>query len=425
MAEIQRQSTHIKRDHDIVVEELEKKQEAPATIPAVTQHVRVKKSEQNPKQIIPKQEKMKPKKMIDPKPKSTADDHFWRRTIPFFIAIIVLGLVVCINLGLYFTPALSGIAKPLARFFHYPVAVNGRTLISYPKLEKEIKLVKQFYRGDSQLSGGSIPSDEMIRNIAFTKLIKDVVLQADYVKRGISVVPDELEAGFVYMFGAPSSDQNAAYIVQAFDQTPEQFKQTYLKDFLLQAKLSSLLQQDATRIQKKSEHIQAIHSQVVANPSLFPSMAKATNNDATAGVSGDLGYLSPSQIPQTFASVLSLQVNEISDVIETNDGYYVFQLLETIPEKKVSDASYVLHVRQIVVHKDTASSYANELVDSKSIHIFDPHVLWSASCHQAMSSKSGSCSPEFQTSQFSFSNIVDSITNSVPTINSHFSPTEP
>ena len=433
MTETSRQSVQTKRDREIVIHELEEKDNNKATISASSQHSRavlsqpVKKSVQEEKKPV---EKRPVEKKIKPTMKKipaayNREDHFWRKTIPFFATIAILALIVFLNVGLFSATALAPIAKPIARFLHYPVALVGTSVITYPELEREQTQIAYFYQGDHQLSGSSIPDDQTILRIAYNKLLKDSILAPEYKKRNISVSADELEAGFVYMFNAPSSDQNAVQIILSFNQTPDEFKNTYLKDFLLQAKLASQLQQDPARIQEKTGLIQSLHSQVVANPALFASIAKNVNGDATASVSGDLGFLSVSQIPAAFSAILSLPVHGISDVIETNDGYYFFEVLETIPENPVDGKLNVMHVRQIVVHKDTATSYANERIAKKRIFFLDPTIEWDAACRQVTASSVGSCSPEFQTNQFSFTSIISSIANAVPNITSHFSPVQP
>jgi len=63
------------------------------------------------------------------------------------------------------------------------------------------------------------------------------------------------------------------------------------------------------------------------NKAPFPRMAHQFSQSTTAAAGGDLGWLMQSQIsPEIFAAVSKMKPGQISDPIETEDGFYIIQL---------------------------------------------------------------------------------------------------
>ena len=72
------------------------------------------------------------------------------------------------------------------------------------------------------------------------------------------------------------------------------------------------------------------------DPGLFSYLARKFSQGLEAVKGGDLGFLDVSQMPEEFEGVFKLDVNKISEVIQTPYGYHIFQIQEKIPQRKMS-----------------------------------------------------------------------------------------
>lgn len=78
-----------------------------------------------------------------------------------------------------------------------------------------------------------------------------------------------------------------------------------------------------------------------AHPDTFAEVAKTQSEDRTsAAKGGDLGWVARyEQVPELEAAIFGLtKVNEISDPVSSNNGLYIFKLIETSPARWVDDS---------------------------------------------------------------------------------------
>jgi len=72
------------------------------------------------------------------------------------------------------------------------------------------------------------------------------------------------------------------------------------------------------------------------DPGLFSYLARKFSQGLEAVNGGDLGFLDVSQMPEEFEGIFKLDVNEISEVIQTPYGYHIFQVQEKLPKRKMN-----------------------------------------------------------------------------------------
>lgn len=82
--------------------------------------------------------------------------------------------------------------------------------------------------------------------------------------------------------------------------------------------------------------IQAIQNKLNAGGN-FAALAIEYSEDKSRAVGGDLGYLQRNQMVDTFAdAAFTLQIGEISDIIETRIGYHLIQMVDRIPPSQLA-----------------------------------------------------------------------------------------
>jgi parvulin-like peptidyl-prolyl isomerase len=72
------------------------------------------------------------------------------------------------------------------------------------------------------------------------------------------------------------------------------------------------------------------------DPGLFSYLARKFSQGLEAVKGGDLGFLDVTQMPEEFEGIFKLDVNEISEVIQTPYGHHIFQVQEKLPQRKMS-----------------------------------------------------------------------------------------
>ncbi len=88
--------------------------------------------------------------------------------------------------------------------------------------------------------------------------------------------------------------------------------------------------------QTAREKAQKVLEQVKQNPEQFAEIAKELSDDpGSANNGGDLGFFGRGVMVKSFEEqIFSMQINEISDIVETDFGFHVIQLTDIKGEKK-------------------------------------------------------------------------------------------
>lgn len=186
--------------------------------------------------------------------------------------------------------------------------------------------------------------------------VKYIELKRTDLAKGISITEDEIAERYESLLADANSkkEYRAAHIL--------------------------LLSNDATA-QDKLKEVKA----KLANGESFEELAKLYSEDDTSkNVGGDLGFASTEIYEPAFADALTaLDVNGVSDVIETRDGLHLIKLLETrqpevapLSELKDSietalreEAVQVVYLEKLENLKDEAFSSTNLNVPSKSLDL--------------------------------------------------------
>ncbi|MEI2768159.1 MAG: SurA N-terminal domain-containing protein [Nitrosomonas sp.] len=127
------------------------------------------------------------------------------------------------------------------------------------------------------------------------------------------------------------------------DEAIEVYYAEHLSDFVQpeERKASHILVSiaaDASSENKQAarEKAQKVLEQVKQNPEQFAEIAKEFSDDpGSASSGGDLGFFGRGVMVKSFEEqIFSMQINEISDIVETDFGFHVIQLTDIKAEKK-------------------------------------------------------------------------------------------
>lgn len=132
----------------------------------------------------------------------------------------------------------------------------------------------------------------------------------------------------------PQVSVNDQDVKNFYDQNPAQFQQPeqYRASHIL-----VMVPQGATPAQKQEARgkIDGVLKQVKAGGD-FAELARANSQDGSASQGGDLNFFSRGQMVEPFQkAVESLQVGQVSEVVETQFGFHIIKLTEKKPGRTV------------------------------------------------------------------------------------------
>jgi parvulin-like peptidyl-prolyl isomerase len=96
---------------------------------------------------------------------------------------------------------------------------------------------------------------------------------------------------------------------------------------------------------------------------------------APEGVNGgDLGYMEPGHMPLELEAVFKLNVNQVSEVIQTPYGSHLFKVVDKVKDRMMSfdESQKIIHAKLLAEKQDTAfNSWVNNLKSNARIEIDD------------------------------------------------------
>ncbi len=154
----------------------------------------------------------------------------------------------------------------------------------------------------------------------------------------------------------------------------------------LQVRVSHILVQsdpswDASRKRDARKKVEEILNDLKKNRD-FAALAREHSDGPTRTNGGDLGYIRPGQLDKQFESkVFALKVGEVSDIIETDNGFHLFKVVEKKPETILAYEDVKEKIRQFLFEekaKQEADRQAKVLREKADVRILLSEEVTSA-----------------------------------------------
>ncbi len=214
---------------------------------------------------------------------------------------------------------------------------------------------------------GRFPDEEV-----FTKALEDMSMTEEnlkrHIKRGmaISKYVDE-----VFVQKAEVSDKA---VENFYAEHPEAFtmpEQVRARHILLEKKPDT----PPEKIEKNRELLSSLRKKVESGED-FGELAKEYSDCPSSSQNGDLGFFGKGQmVPEFEETAFALEPGAVSEIVETQFGLHLIQLVEKQPEKTVPLAEIkdrlTVHLRQ-EKGKEAAADYLSELKKTASIERMIP-----------------------------------------------------
>lgn len=263
-----------------------------------------------------------------PKKKSSRKAKPLRIVISSVAAVIILALAV-FAVGVYAFEWDDPVTESVTTTLPYPAAIVGNTWVTIAEYQENVEAVQ--FSNNAQIEQGIDASllltDDEIQSAVFETVVRNALIQNLANENGVSVTSDEVEEEF----GLLSLDSDAdvsALIKDLYNWTPEQFKENIIRPFLLERKLSEVVQEDSELKATAKEEADALLVRINEGED-FATLAEENSDDGSAALGGDLGYFARGRMVQEFEdAAFALETGEVSDVVETQFGYHIIKLEE-------------------------------------------------------------------------------------------------
>ncbi len=193
---------------------------------------------------------------------------------------------------------------------------------------------------------------------------RSLVTEADYVQAINSIVRWNALADLAKELGVISSEVESDAVItddiRAFNKmagwNDDEYQNFVGRQFSLSRAVETALQNNDSYESAAHDRLKAIQDRLTIGIA-FPDVAHEYSEDpVTAQSKGSFGYVLPSEVDAVFSSVFTLTPNTNSDVIATDDAYWILRIEDSVTD----DSGTRVLLRGIAVRKATLSEILNE-----------------------------------------------------------------
>lgn len=301
------------------------------------------------------------------------------------LLVLVLSPVMYCAVMLYGLNSHNQFTDTLTASVPFPaVLVNGQW-ITYDELKQAIQKTQQIsdtFADDPTLLDqiGALPTDAELAELEFNRLIDRALLEQLAEQFGVAVTDADIETAYQdQVLSQVQGDETKVEetLQELYGWTIAEFKQEILREAVLRDTLQTyLIDNDVPEFTADAkQRITDIQTQLATDPSQFASLAEQYSEDGSATLGGDLGWFARGQMVPEFeeASFALTEPNQISDIVQTQYGYHLIQLIErkaaTDTEPEQVQARHILIMYSLDSYLEQLRAQANikELVDPVSV----------------------------------------------------------
>lgn len=290
-------------------------------------------------------------------------------------AIVIFFLVV--GISIYAFGITNETVEKVAGVVPYPGAIIGfQKGVSIGKLNNDLQAVRKFYenqdfselglRIDFSTEDGEkrlkIKEKQLLNKLIENKVV-EILARKNEVLLTSEMVDQELERKLVEYGG---EEKFNIEVLSLYGWDIEDFKREVVEPALQREKLEKALKQTDSSYKEAYSKMEKAKETLDAGVS-FEEVAKEYSEGKTAPEGGLLGWYSVSQmVPEVGATVLFLEKNQPSDIIESPLGYHIIKFDEI---KEENDRQF-FQIHQIFV---PTTSFAKRLSEeSRNITVLIP-----------------------------------------------------
>lgn len=280
----------------------------------------------------------------------------------FPILSLFVALFVGVNLailGIYRLGWDTPFSRTLGTALGLPAAVVNGRFVSFSDLYGRTAITERL----QQLAGQdfAVSDDEVLRQLIADELVRELAFENRLV-----VSPTKLALFEDYVLVSRGVKTPADEELRQVGLTAAEFRETFVLADYLRALVAIHYLQNASA--SRFSEARGVWEQVQTGQLTFAeAAARYSDDDSSKYLSGDTGFRSQSELPPWLsAAAFALELNEVSGVVVSPDG---FRLLQVTAYDEESDPPR-LQVREIFFADDSFEKFFADYVSRQSVYVF-------------------------------------------------------
>lgn len=286
--------------------------------------------------------------------------HKLKRIIIGVVALLlalVLGVFIYTGVVLYGQKSRNNFTDQMTQWFPYPAAiVNGDWLLyrdMKTSVQDAIHVTEQFAQDQNLVDSlGTIPTPSEVATSEYDRLINVAILEQVATEHDVTASDDEVDQMYQQaILSQVNGDETQVEetLQQLYGWSVDDFKRLVVRELVLRQKLQTALLDEEGYTAPALQKIKDIQTQVQADPATFADLAKEYSDDGSASNGGDLDWFGTGvMVPEFETAAFALtEPNQVSDIVKTQFGYHLIQLIERKEATDTEEAQ--VHARHILI----------------------------------------------------------------------------
>jgi len=287
--------------------------------------------------------------------------------------LLLSGLIITlVGVAIYQNSFLSTSTRnEIVNLIPYPAGIVNNHFLSIAEFRADVAALNRFYAVQIE-SGvfGEIPKSTSVQDIVWERFIQDSLIKdiaADYeIKVEEESINRELQKIIADAGGRENLEKQIAFL---YGWSVEKFTDKIVKPYLLREKIAATVFQDGILRSEKKEFALDLLEKIKAEPESFSEYAKKYSQDETSkNLGGDLGFFVEGVVvPEIENTLKDMEEGEVSDLLETNEGFEILKLEEKLTGK---DGRLRFRARRILIRYPTFEELLTEKRKQAKIYRF-------------------------------------------------------
>jgi len=286
----------------------------------------------------------------------------------FFVLLIIVcivSLMLASGLLTYKYGTKNAYLRAMAKIVPYPAAIVNNDIIDLNEFHEEVDALKNLVTLQSEIT----PEIEAeIKDDVMEKLIHDeIIIQlADKFKIKLSDEEIEQEKQAILEEIGGTKEEVDQKLQESYGWDFDTFFEKVIKSSVYQQKVMEKFSEDEKRFKQSEKLAKEVMELVKDGDESFQDLAKKYSQDRFAQYGGEWGWVSKGLLPVEVEQVaFSMEKGDISDLIKTNEGYYIIK----VDDKKEGDDPQVL-VYSIFIKAPDFEEYLLEYLKDSKVYKF-------------------------------------------------------
>jgi len=281
----------------------------------------------------------------------------WGWVIIFFILLFFL----IFTIGLYQFSWQGSLTRGFVKIVPFPIARVSWDFISYKEFNENLLFLENYYDHSEERR------PQKTSKLVLDKLIQESLIKKLAKKYNITPTEQEIETtSLTILADIETKEKLEKQLAEHFDWSLKKYQKKIVEPYLLQIKLADKISTDEEINKDQLVLAQKVLDEIKTERINFEFAAQTYSQDLkTAPEGGDLSKRALEEFPdQAILAIKDLEINEISDIIKINGGYYIYKLINKDEEANIYE------VRQIYFKTKTLAEYLAEFRKEVTIKIY-------------------------------------------------------